>query len=140
MAKQDFGEDLHSKEFLGRGWKFPIYISKNLSIASSSFEESIRESIVIILGTRKGERIMHPEFGCGIHDYVFEVVNSTILGRIEVSIKEALLAFEPRINLLSINISDEDIDKGVLIITIDYQVIVTNNRFNLVYPFYLREG
>jgi len=140
MFEPRIGEDLHSKDFLGIGWKFPISVNENLAINSSAFEDSIRESILIILGTRKGERLMHPDFGCGIHDYVFEVLNSVTVGRIEVSIKEALTTFEPRINLLSIKVSDENMTNGILLIAIEYQVIATNNRFNLVYPFYLREG
>ena len=141
MLESDLGGgDFHSKDFLGQGWKFPISTNENLVINSSRFEESIKESILIILGTRKGERLMRPNFGCGIHDYVFEVVNPMTLGRIEISIKEALTQYEPRINVLDIKISSEKIDTGILLITIIYQVVATNNRFNLVYPFYLREG
>ncbi len=140
MVENDFESNSRSKAFLGQGWKFPISVSDNLKINMSRYEESIRESILIILGTRKGERLMRPDFGCGINDFVFETVNPMTLGRMEVSIREALTRFEPRMNVLGIRISDENIDRGKLLITIEYQVITTNNRFNLVYPFYLKEG
>jgi uncharacterized protein len=129
-----------SKSFLGTGWRFPITPDEGLKIQTSSYEENIKESIMIILGTRKGERVMRPDFGCGIHDLVFETTSSTSLGHIELSVSEALAKYEPRIELLALDLSTEQIDKGILIINIQYRIISTNNRFNLVYPFYIREG
>ena len=129
-----------SKAFLGTGWKFPISTDEELKIETSSYEENIKESIMIILGTRKGERVMRPDFGCGIHDLVFETTSSVSLGHIELSIREALTKYEPRIELLTLDLSTEQIDNGILMININYRVISTNNRFNLVYPFYIREG
>jgi len=132
--------DSNSKAFLGKGWKFPIQTNQGLKIQTSIYEENIKESIKIILGTRKGERVMRPDFGCGIHEFIFENTSSIILGHIELSISEALTKYEPRIELLKIDFSKEQIDNGILIITISYLVIATNNRFNIVYPFYIREG
>jgi uncharacterized protein len=129
-----------SKAFLGTGWRFPITTDELLKIGTSRYEENIKESIMIILGTRKGERVMRPDFGCGIHDLVFETTSSVSLGHIELSISEALTKYEPRIELINLDLSTEQIDKGILLINIQYRVISTNNRFNLVYPFYIREG
>ena len=129
-----------SKAFLGIGWKFPINTNSSLEIKSSEHEESIAESIRIILGTAKGERIMRPDFGCGIHDYVFEIINAMTLGNIKSSVEEALVLWEPRIEVLNISVSTEEVDSGKLLIGIDYLISTTNNRFNLVYPFYLTEG
>jgi uncharacterized protein len=135
------GNDYSSpKAFLGAGWKFPISTDEELKIETSSYEENIKESIMIILGTRKGERVMRPDFGCGIHDLVFETTSSASLGHIELSIREALTKYEPRIELLTLDLSTEQIDNGILMISIGYRVISTNNRFNLVYPFYIKEG
>jgi phage baseplate assembly protein W len=140
MDNNNNTSDFSSKAFLGKGWKFPIQTDQDLKIQTSIYEENIKESIKIILGTRKGERVMRPDFGCGIHDFVFENTSSVVLGHIELSISEALTKYEPRIELLNIDISKEQIDNGILIISINYQVISTNNRFNIVYPFYIREG
>ncbi len=129
-----------SKAILGRGWKFPVSPDRNLEISISEFEDNIRESILIILGTKKGERLMRPDFGCDINDFVFESISSLTLGNIEVSITEALTKFEPRIELIDINISIDKINEGFLGINITYRVISTNNKFNLVYPFYIQEG
>jgi uncharacterized protein len=112
----------------------------NLMISASKYEQDIREAILIILGTSKGERIMRPDFGCGIHDFVFGSINASTLGRIESSVREALTIWEPRISLIDVTISTDQIDEGKLIVNITYEVRSTNNQFNLVYPFYLTEG
>lgn len=83
---------------------------------------------------------MHPDFGCGINDFVFATINSATLGMIEASVKEALTLWEPRIELIKVDVISNRIDEGKFIISIDYEVRTTNNRFNLVYPFYLMEG
>lgn len=129
-----------SKKFLGVGWKFPVQTNKNQNIAMSKYEEDIQESMRIILGTARGERVMRPDFGCGINEFVFESINAATLRGIKSSVWEALTLWEPRIVLTDVIISTEEIDLGKLTISIDYKVISTNNQFNLVYPFYLKEG
>lgn len=127
------------REFLGRGWSFPVGTDSTGSVALSEGEADIRESIRIILGTAKGERVMRPEFGCGIHDYVFSTVNATTLNLMETSVREALIRWEPRIDVQSVETSREGISVGKLLISIDYRVRSSNNEYNLVYPFYLNE-
>lgn len=128
-----------AKEFLGTGWTFPIKTGPGGAIAMSSAEDDIREAIRIILGTAKGERAMRPDFGCGIHNRVFSVINTTNLGIIETEVREALILWEPRIEVLSVAASAREAANGKLIIEIEYRVRATNTRFNLVYPFYLKE-
>jgi hypothetical protein len=130
-----------AKEFLGRGWKFPVSVdAKTGRISMSEYEQDIRESIWIILSTAKGERVMRPDFGCGIHDLVFAPINNTTVNLIENTVREALTLWEPRIELIRVEASAEESAQGKLLVSIDYRVRVTNNRFNLVYPFYLKEG
>jgi phage baseplate assembly protein W len=129
-----------AKEFLGRGWKFPVNIDSKCQIAMSEYEENIKEAIWIILSTAKGERVMRPNFGCGIHDFIFASVNASTLTLIKSSVREALTLWEPRIELIKITVSTEKMDEGILLISIDYNVRTTNSQFNLVYPFYLTEG
>lgn len=135
-----------SKPFLGVGWPFPLVDSKGEprlnadgSLKLSQYEESVRESIWIVLGTAKGERVMRPEFGCGIYDLVFEVNSASTAGLVAQAVRDALLYFEPRIDVLDVQVEAEG-SKGVLLISIDYQVRATNNVFNLVYPFYLERS
>ncbi len=128
------------KDFLGQGWKFPVDIDSSGKIEESSYEEDIKEAIWIILSTSRGERVMRPDFGCGIYDFVFDLINVSTIGMIETSVREALISWEPRIEVNKVNISTEKADEGKLLISIDYRVRSTNNEFNLVYPFYLGEG
>lgn len=129
-----------AKEFLGRGWKFPVNVGTEDKIAVSEYGEDVRQAIWIILSTSKGERIMRPDFGCGIHDFVFASINTSTMTLIESSVRDALTLWEPRIELMNVKVSTEKIDEGKLLINIDYKVRTTNNQFNLVYPFYLKEG
>jgi phage baseplate assembly protein W len=129
-----------AKEFLGQGWKFPVGVGSTGQIGMSKYETDIQEAIWIILGTSKGERVMRQDFGCGIHDFVFATINTTTTGMIAASVREALTMWEPRMEIISVDVSTDRADEGKLLISIDYRVIRTNNEFNLVYPFYLREG
>jgi Bacteriophage baseplate protein W len=129
-----------AKDFLGAGWKYPVRTDADRKIAMSEYEVDIKEAIWIILGTAKGERVMRPDFGCGIHDFVFAPINTATVNLVENAVREALTLWEPRIELTKVEVSTERADEGKLIVSIDYRVRTTNNRFNLVYPFYLKEG
>lgn len=134
-----------AREFLGKGWKFPICLEESgktpetTKIRMSQLEDDVREAIGIILGTSKGERIMHSDFGCGVQDLIFAPLNTATMGMIKDSVKGALIMWEPRIDIKNIDVSiDESVESKVLI-SIDYYVRAVNNEFNLVYPFYLKE-
>lgn len=130
-----------SKPFLGKGVGFPVTVENNGALAQAAYEESIRQSVWIILGTAKGERVMRPNFGCGIYDLVFEVNSPSTVGKVSQAVREALLLFEPRIDVLDVQVgSVSDFEGEKLLINIDYQVRATNNVFNLVYPFYLERS
>jgi hypothetical protein len=129
------------KAFLGRGWKFPVLPDPaSGKVAVSEYEQDIQEAIWIILSTAKGERVMRPDFGCGIHDLIFSPMNTSALGLFESCVREALTIWESRIEVQQIDISTEEASNGKLLIIIDYKVRETNNEFNLVFPFYLTEG
>nr|QNO51027.1 hypothetical protein EDLMLJLI_00020 [Methanosarcinales archaeon ANME-1 ERB6] len=129
-----------AKEFLGRGWRFPVNVTPAGKILMSVHEADIKEAIWLILSTSKGERVMRPDFGCGIYEFVFATINTTTIGLIEASVREALTLWEPRIELINVNVATGKAEEGMLLISIDYRVRTTNNEFNLVYPFYLKEG
>ena len=128
------------KPFLGVGTAFPLQLDPAThGFVRAEYEESVRQSILVILGTAPGERLMRPDFGCGIHDLVFENLSFGTLGRVQQTVDEALLRLEPRIDVTSIDVRPGG-DGNVLLIHIEYQVRATNNAFNLVYPFYLQQG
>lgn len=127
-----------SKDFLGIGWKFPIRVNPKGGLSYSKYEQDIEEAISIILGTAKGERLMLPEFGCGIHNLVFAPINPTTTGDIEHHVMEALSKWEPRVEVLRIDV-EQYREEAKLLIRVDYRVLSTNTYANIVYPFYLTE-
>jgi phage baseplate assembly protein W len=133
-----------SKPFLGVGWSFPLEkVAQDNAEAgqlrTAEYEESVRQSIWLILGTAKGERVMRPDFGCGIYELVFANNSASTAGRIEEEVRNALLFFEPRIDVLEVQVQNDG-NGEALMISIDYQVRATDNIFNLVYPFYLERS
>lgn len=127
--------------FLGIGFHFPIQVEETTGkMKTVSLEDDIRQAILIILMTRKGERVMRPDFGCNIHDYVFGTTDYTTLVQMENAVRDALIRWEPRIKDIKVHVNNEQEQEGTLLIEISYLVRSTNNPFNLVYPFYLSEG
>jgi phage baseplate assembly protein W len=129
------------KDFLGRGWAMPVSVDPQSGlIATAEYEEDIRQAIRIILETAPGERVMRPGFGCGIHDLVFEAVDSTALQRIRSEVEEALRRYEARIDVLDVAADEDASAEGKLLVELEYRVRRTNQVGNLVFPFYYREG
>lgn len=127
--------------FLGRGWKFPVQVDKATGrFLLSEGEEDIAEAIRVILKTSKGERVMRPDFGCGLNEFVFETTDETTLRLLEADIEHAITVWEPRVRDVEVEASLDESEPGKLSISITYVVRSTNNLFNQVYPFYLEEG
>jgi uncharacterized protein len=127
---------------LGSGLAFPLRVDARGGVALAHEDEDVREAIAVILGTAPGERPMRPEFGCGIHDYVFESVDAYLVGRIEQEVRRSLDRWEPRIDVVSVDLSLEPGARGgtvdeLVVIEITYRLRATNDVRNLVYPFYV---
>jgi hypothetical protein len=129
----------HERRFLGSGWAFPVDTDYQGAVELASAEADIEQAIRIILGTAPGERVMRPEFGCDIHSYAFTTVNTTTVTLIEDAVEQALVRWEPRIDVDLVEVQVDDLAEGRLLIDVQYTVRRTNNEFNLVYPFYLEE-
>ena len=129
-----------ARNFLGRGWKYPVEVDRAGGIAMSELDESIRQSIHIILGTAPGERVMRPNFGCGIHDLVYAPNNLSTASLAAHFCIEALGKWEPRIDEIEAHADPSDDDPNRLDISIKYKVRATNTSRNLVYPFYIRRS
>ena len=128
--------------FIGRGIAFPMRVDSTGSIAMVTGPEDVDRSILMVLSTAKGERLMRPRFGCDIWDQLFDPINHNTLGRMEHSVREALAMWEPRITVEEV-VPEADPDRqGCVQIGITYRINATNDRRNLVYPFYVipREG
>ncbi|MDV2996744.1 MAG: hypothetical protein N4J56_006449 [Chroococcidiopsis sp. SAG 2025] len=128
-------------EFLGVGWQFPLTIGKDDDkdgrVQMVRYEAAVRQSIEMILSTAPGERLMQPEFGCGIHDLVFATNSAETIGRIVSEVRRSLVEWEARIDVQDVTVQPEADNPNYLLIQINYQIRNTTNRFNLVYPFYL---
>ena len=133
--------DRLGKEFMGRGWAYPFRIEPASGrIATAADEEDVRQSILIILKTAKGERVMRPDFGCGIHNLVFAAIDTALLAQVKRDVEDALRNYEARIAVTGVQARAGNLLDGQLIIEIDYRVRQTNQPGNLVFPFYFREG
>jgi hypothetical protein len=124
-------------DFIGAGWAFPVGTDATGAIALVSRDREIEEAIRLVLGTTPGERPMRPEFGCRIWDHVFDVADAATAGEIAHEVHAALDRWEPRIDVLDVVVGFDRVDAGVLYIDVRYAVRRTNDRRNLVFPFYV---
>lgn len=129
----------NGRGFLGSGVGWPVRCDATGAVVTADYEAAVGQAVWIILATSKGERPMRPDFGCGIHDLVFEPMGPGTAGRIGSAVRDALLRYEPRIDVRDVRVSPGS-EPGLLLIDLDYEVRATNNAFNLVYPFYLDGG
>ncbi|MEE8117615.1 MAG: GPW/gp25 family protein [Gemmatimonadales bacterium] len=127
------------KAFLGIGWHFPFDLAEDGSVRVAVYEEDVRQAICIILGTNRGERLMRPDFGAGLQDFVFAPVSTTTARQIETRVRESLIDWEPRIDVESVAVAEAEPERNRFDIHVSYRVRATNTLHNLVYPFYLEE-
>ena len=129
------------KSFLGTGWSFPPTFDKGVhTLKMVSDEEDIAQSLFIILSTTPGERVMNPAFGCNLNQVTFKAMDETTRQEIILLIEEAVLNYEPRVTLESVEVKMENPNDGLVLVTLHYRVRTINVRTNIVYPFYLIEG
>ena len=124
------------RTFLGSGWRWPISISSQGGVALVHEEDDIREAILNILQTAPGERVMRPEYGCGIHNLIFAPINARTMGQIMRHIEEGLGRWEPRIEVADVDVSVDPEHDARLMIHIRYRIKATHDERSLVYPFY----
>lgn len=127
----------NTADFIGRGVMFPMRVDQAGSIAMSSGVDELDSSIRMVLITAPGERLMRPNFGCRIWELMFEPINANTLGLMAVAVREALGQWEPRVDVESVTVDPVDGADGRVLINIVYRVRATNDRRNLVYPFYV---
>lgn len=126
-----------NNELIGTGISFPLQADQRGVLALSHGVTDIEQAIRLILGTAPGERPMRPEFGCDVHDLVFDTIDAEMVGKVETAVHRALARWEPRIDVESLDFDLEEVDQGKLSITINYRVVATSRLYNLVYPFYV---
>jgi phage baseplate assembly protein W len=124
-------------DLIGSGLSFPLQTDQQGELSLAHGVDDIEQAIRVILGTAKGERPMRPEFGCAVHDLVFDTIDAEMVGRVDTAVHQALARWEPRIEVEGLDFDLGEVDQGVLPITITYRVISTSRLYNLVYPFYV---
>jgi uncharacterized protein len=128
------------KDFLGRGWRFPVAFRKGYRGAElSEFEKDIKESLIILLSTIKGERVMRSDYGTTVRNLIFEPLDVSTGTLVAEEVKKSILIHEPRVFVEKITPVQEELN-GYLEVSIEYTIIATNTRSNLVFPFYESEG
>ena len=130
-------------KFSGIGWQFPPEFSKSDTSAITALvsgPENISQSLRALLTTNVGERLMQPEYGCGLARLLFEPIDQRTIAKIRNSVTDAILLYEPRVKLVNVDVFQDQNDTGLLNINIEYMVKTTNSRFNLVYPFHIYEA
>jgi len=127
---------MSGNEFLGRGWTFPLRLDGAGGFALTDGDDDIDEAMRLILGTAPGERPMRPEYGCGIHDLVFDTIDASLAGRVAADVRASLTRWEPRADVVTVDAEPDPADPHTLLISIGYRVKSTNDRRNLVFPFY----
>jgi phage baseplate assembly protein W len=128
-------------QFLGRGGGFPVtFGNQGRAVKVAEAEEDIRQSLEILLSTHVGERVLNPTFGWKRDSLMFEPLSTSFAAYLTRDIETAILFFESRVELSSVNFETEPGQEGLVLIRIDYTVRTTNTRTNLVYPFYVTEA
>ena len=150
-----------NQDFIGSGWRFPIKVNARGRLEWSNGPSRVEDAIWIIIKTALGERLMRPTFGAGVDDFVFQ--SNSEINRVQLAtvIKDALLQWEPRIDLDDVRVesgwqaTDSRLDEldspqamkdrstaldSQVNVTIEYRLRTTNEIFNVVFPFYLQEG
>ena len=123
-------------DLIGSGLAFPLHADQRGALALTRGVDDVEQAIGLILGTAPGERPMRPEFGCTVHDFVFDTIDAALIGKVQTAVHEALERWEPRIEVIDLDVESSETDAGKLLVTITYRIRETSALYNLVYPFY----
>jgi hypothetical protein len=127
------------RDLIGRGWAFPTTLDSRGAVALTNEENELVQAIYIILSTAPGERVMRPDFGCRIHEYIFAPANTSTAAAVEQVVRAALDRWEPRIILTEVTVTPSPETYGMLMIELNFTVKATREDTSLVYPFYLMQ-
>ena len=126
--------------FIGKGWRFPVKVTARGQLAWSEGPDRIRDAIWLVVNTAIGERVMLPEFGAGVTDYVFRPNSPATRMALTQAIREALVRWEPRIELDAVRVDEVPGEPSQVMASVQYRIRATNELFNMVLPFFLTEG
>jgi uncharacterized protein len=127
-------------DLIGKGWPFPVKPGTHNRMSYLSGADKVRQSIWILLSTAPGERQMMSDYGCGIHNLVFQANTASLRSLVEANVREALIRWEPRIDIIEVRVETPPKVRNYLLIHIDYRLRANNSFYNLVYPYFINEG
>jgi phage baseplate assembly protein W len=131
----------NNNAFLGQGWGFPPqFFAGGAAVEMVAGEEDIKQSLGILLSTALKERVMFPAYGCDLSHYQFAEIGQQLINSLSATVSDAILLNEPRIVVDEVNVVQDNDELGLLLISIEYVIASTNNRYNMVYPFYINEA
>jgi len=138
---EEYKPNSSTTSFLGAGWSFPPeFVLETGELLMTVDEDDIQASLRILLGTNLGERFLNPTYGLDLHELLFEPLSTTMKTFVKDRVKTAILIYESRINLLSLELDTSAQYQGKISIVLEYEVRATNSRYNLVYPFYTTDS
>jgi phage baseplate assembly protein W len=127
----------YDASFIGQGFSWPMGVDHTGSIKLTDGPDVLERAMRIVLLTAPGERLMRPQFGCRIWDLLFEPITPNLLGLLAEAVRDALAQWEPRVEVEQVVPEPDGNDGGLVHIQVIYRVRATNDRRNLVYPFYV---
>lgn len=128
-----------TRTYLGNGLNFPLRTDARGQVSLVTGSEDIEQAIRIILGTRPGERVMRPTFGCRAHELIFEPITASTASMMQEYVYDALRMWEPRIDVVSVNVEVESGNSGILLAVVEYHIKATHDTRSIVHPFYIAE-
>jgi len=124
------------EDYIGAGWAFPLRTNSRGGIALVRREQELEEAMRLILATYPGERPMRPEFGSRVRDWVFRGSDTESIAGLSLEVRTSILRWEPRVEIKNVRVTKDGAAANKLLIDIEYQTLDTNDRRNLVFPFY----
>jgi phage baseplate assembly protein W len=109
-------------DLLGFGWRFPPTPTEAGRFELQHGAALVRQSILVIVGTERGERLMRPDFGCGLRRYLMEANTPGTRAAIARDIQSAITAWEPRVRLESVDVTTTD-DPSTVLVEIVYTLV-----------------
>jgi uncharacterized protein len=131
---------MSTSSFLGRGWAFPLEAGRDGSALTVEDAADVRQAVLLIMRTEPGERVMRPDFGCGLRRFIFEPITDSTLALIRLAVQTGLTTWEPRIAVDAVRVAADESQPGRVVVEVGYRIRSTNTFYNLVYPFYLQEA
>lgn len=128
------------RAYLGQGFAFPLRVTAHGRMATARAEAKIEQSVWLIMASATGERVMRPNYGCAIHDMLFEPNNQAAEARMADHVRRALTAQEPRIAVLDVTVDSSPADPSAVLIRVDYRIHENNSIASMVYPYFVTEG